>query len=286
MKVFLSWSGDLSHKVAVVLRDWLPSVIQSIEPYVSSEDIDKGARWSTDIAKELEASAFGVLCVTQENLESPWLNFEAGALSKTVDKSRVCPFLYGVKRSEIKGPLLQFQSTILEEADVKKLVGSLNAACDAEHLEDTRLERAFEVWWPRLEGELSRLPSKGDSASPADAPTRGDGEGTDANSDILEEILELVRTQQKLLRSPEELLPRKYVAHVLRTDRWQITRHPAWNDLWQSVEEAERYIKECEEPVVPTDKMRVLIDGIVRPTEYIHRRTRDRSRQMDLFDES
>ena len=111
MKVFLSWSGDLSHKVAVVLRDWLPSVIQSIEPYVSSEDIDKGARWSTDIAKELEASAFGVLCVTQENLESPWLNFEAGALSKTVDKSRVCPFLYGVKRSEIKGPLLQFQST-------------------------------------------------------------------------------------------------------------------------------------------------------------------------------
>jgi len=65
MKVFLSWSGELSHKVSVIFRDWLPSVIQSVDPYVSSEDIDKGARWSTDIAKELEESSYGVLCVTK-----------------------------------------------------------------------------------------------------------------------------------------------------------------------------------------------------------------------------
>ena len=87
MRVFISWSGNKSHKVALVFRDWLPSVIQSIEPYVSSEDIDKGARWSTDIAKELENSTFGILCVTKDNLEAPWLSFEAGALSKTMDKA-------------------------------------------------------------------------------------------------------------------------------------------------------------------------------------------------------
>lgn len=61
MKVFISWSGEMSHKVAKSLRDWLPSVIQSITPYVSSEDIDKGARWSSDIASELDESSFGLL---------------------------------------------------------------------------------------------------------------------------------------------------------------------------------------------------------------------------------
>ena len=115
MKVFLSWSGEISHKVAMVFRDWLPSVIQEIEPYVSSEDIDKGARWSTDIAKELENSTFGILCVTRDNIIAPWLNFEAGALSKTMDKSFVSPFLFDIKRSEVNGPILQFQSTVFEK---------------------------------------------------------------------------------------------------------------------------------------------------------------------------
>ena len=74
LKVFLSWSGELSQRSAQILREWIPSVIQAVDPYLSSEDIDKGARWSTDIAKELEASGFGILCITEDNLAAPWIN--------------------------------------------------------------------------------------------------------------------------------------------------------------------------------------------------------------------
>lgn len=203
MKVFISWSGNTSLKIAQIFREWLPSVIQSIEPYVSSEDIDKGARWSTDIAKELEDSTFGILCVTKDNIEAPWLSFEAGALSKTMEKSFVTPFLFDIKRSEVQGPILQFQSTVFEKDDIKKMVKTLNKACDEAGISDARLDKSFDVWYPTLEESLNEL-KKVSSHKGID-----EGKGAEEisrSSEILEEILELSRDNQKLLRSPDTKL--------------------------------------------------------------------------------
>ena len=201
MKVFISWSGNTSWKVAIIFRNWLPSVIQALEPYVSSEDIDKGARWSTDIAKELEDSTFGILCVTKENLEAPWLSFEAGALSKTMEKSFVTPFLFNIKRSEVQGPILQFQSTIFDKDDIKKMVQTLNKACGNEGLSEQRLDKSFEVWYPILENELNTL--KNENKKTNEEVTTED---VKHSSEILEEILELSRDNQKLLKSPDTKL--------------------------------------------------------------------------------
>lgn len=200
MKVFISWSGDTSSKVARIFRDWLPSVIQSIEPYVSSEDIDKGARWSTDIAKELEDSSFGILCVTKENLEAPWLSFEAGALSKTMEKSFVTPFLFDIKRSEVQGPILQFQSTIFQKEDIKKMIVTLNKACGDTSIPEARLDKSFDVWYPSLENDLNELKS---NSSNIKTSVKDD---TTHASEILEEVLELSRDNQKLLRNPDRKL--------------------------------------------------------------------------------
>ena len=212
MKIFLSWSGETSHKVAIAFRDWLPQVIQSLNPYVSSEDIDKGTRWSTDIAKELEESAYGIILVTEENLFAPWVNFEAGALSKIIDKSNVSPFLFNVKRSEVKGPLLQFQSTIFEKEDIHKLLKSINNRIDEEErLEESKLERAFNVWWSELETTLNEILATKQEAT-KEPHTESD---LSKKSEILEELLHLVRDQHKIMSNPDRVLPPEYLEFVM-----------------------------------------------------------------------
>lgn len=211
MKVFLSWSGEISHKVAIIFRDWLPSVIQAIEPYVSSEDIDKGARWSTDIAEELENSTFGILCVTRENIQTPWLNFEAGALSKSMDKSYVSPFLFDIKRSEVNGPILQFQSTIFEKEDIKKLVLTLNKACGEGLLTEDRITKTFDVWYPSLEEQLKQIDTKTTNTEDHKKEVKVSSNDIVNNTiinpeidNILEEVLNISRINQKLLRTPDK----------------------------------------------------------------------------------
>ncbi|OAQ38189.1 hypothetical protein A5893_15435 [Pedobacter psychrophilus] len=213
MKVFLSWSGDLSHKVALELREWIPFVIQSVEPYVSSEDIDKGSRWSIDIAKELEDSSFGILCVTPQNIDAPWLNFEAGALSKAFTTSNVSPFLFGLKPSDLKkSPLLQFQSTLYDKKDLLKLVLSINNALVKEKLDESKLKTTFDVWYEQLKSKLDPLLKDADNKSGLKAEDKTQNNSSDA----VEEILELTREQFKILRNPEMILPPDYITHLLK----------------------------------------------------------------------
>ena len=93
MKVFISWSGDRSRAIAEELRDWLPTIVQSLEPFISTQDVPVGGRGLNVLASELQDCSFGILCLTQENKQGQWIHFEAGALSKVIEASRVVPLL-------------------------------------------------------------------------------------------------------------------------------------------------------------------------------------------------
>lgn len=146
MKVFISWSGDTSHKIARILRDWLPTVIYYIEPWVSSEDIKKGERWSAELSKQLEEMHLGIICVDSTNSKSPWLNFEAGALSKSLDSGKVFPILFKMKPAELSGPISQFQLTLFEKEDFYRLIKSINTLSTS-RIDSERLSRLFEISW-------------------------------------------------------------------------------------------------------------------------------------------
>ncbi|BAU28213.1 TIR domain-containing protein [Aneurinibacillus soli] len=278
MKVFLSWSGELSRRVALVFREWLPSVIQAVEPYVSSEDIDKGARWSSDIAQELEVSSYGIICITKENIEAPWINFEAGALAKTFDKAYVSPFLFGIKRFEVSGPLLQFQSTLYEKDDVKKLIDGINKACDLQGLDSLRLDKVFEMWWPALKEELDNLLVNSDDYLISD-----EKENSGEINSMLEEVLELTRNQQKLLRSPHDILPPEYLAKVIG-ELSPSTVHPgAIADLRRGLTIGEALIKKYEETrEMDINEFQHMLRMLRRPLVHLTKRTKHIEQRIQL----
>jgi len=185
MKVYICWSGEISKSLAEIFKEWLPGVIQAVKPYYSPDDITKGSRWNTEISKELEASQVGLICLTKDNLEAPWVMFESGALSKNLDKSHVCPILFGVEPTDLKGPLTAFQASKFEKSDIKKMVRMINNELGKSKLSSSVLDSVFEKWWPDLKKEVDKILSK--------AP-KTKKNGVRSERELLEEILELNRS--------------------------------------------------------------------------------------------
>ncbi len=157
MKVFLSWSGERSQALALALREWLPLVLHYVEPWTSQSDIDAGERWANKIAKELEASTYGIISITRENISSPWILFEAGALARSMEEGRVVPLLLDLDFKEITGPLAQFQAKKVEQAGIREVVEAVNKLA-SQPVPESRLSELIDMAWPRLEKAVAEIP--------------------------------------------------------------------------------------------------------------------------------
>jgi CheY-like chemotaxis protein len=186
MKVFLSWSGEKSLGVAKALREWLPYINAEIQPWISGTDIAPGERWSREVAQQLEAADVGIVCVTRENQSARWLNFEAGALAKELESSRVVPLAIDLKPSEVQQPLGQFQVKEATKSGILDILRSINELC-ANRVPD--IARAYDLWWPQLEPALINA-----AAAASEEPTQDQHE-------LIEEIHRIVK--EKLDRASE-----------------------------------------------------------------------------------
>lgn len=103
---------------------------------MSDSDIDKGAVWNTELSAQLQSIKTGIICLAPENLREPWINFEAGALSK-LSGSYTLTYLLELDGANVPYPLGQFQSTKADKDDTRELVRTLNKNLGDEGLEPT-----------------------------------------------------------------------------------------------------------------------------------------------------
>lgn len=181
MQVFISWSGDRSKQIAEAIRNWLSKVVQSVKPWMSQEDIAAGSRWLTEISETLNSAKIGIICVTPENQHNPWLLFEAGALSKTLEQTCVCPLVFEMTLGQLEGPLTQFQANSLDRDGIGKVIHTINKCLDDRQIDSHQLDQIIDVWWPHLETILNML-------APMPEPT-----ATRTTGDQLDELLTLAR---------------------------------------------------------------------------------------------
>ncbi len=199
MDVYISWSGKTSGELAKALGDWLPSVIQAVKPFCSEEDIEKGSRGNRIMDEELEKADIGLLCLTRDNLEAPWIMFEAGSLSKRLDMSRVCPILFqGLQKTDLKATLSNFQASLFNKGEMKKVVGMLNNQLGEDKLKSTVLDDVFDKFWPDLDRNVKTILSKSYKTAPKKIRDQ---------RDILEEIITLCRSAVQFLQPKEKVIP-------------------------------------------------------------------------------
>lgn len=200
MNVFISWSGERSRRVASHMKEWLKCVLQATDPWISTDDIERGSMWFQDISNSLSACTVGILCLTKENRNAPWILFEAGALLKGLSTNRVCTFLIDLEPKDVESPLSHFNHTIPTKESMYQLVSTLNNRLETGKLDEKTLERVFQMYWPSFENDF--LTILGETTGEAVKETER------SEQDLLTEILYTVRAVDQRLKKvnpPEPL---------------------------------------------------------------------------------
>jgi hypothetical protein len=166
MKVFICWSGDDSKELAEELRQLIHKIFPRKDVKVElSYDLRTGQVWLPGLIKKLGRTQFGVLCVTPSNLNSDWLLFEAGVLFMTTtfksDKC-LCPYLMGVRPSDLPAPLGMFQAVTADEAGTLKLLDTLvevqtQTARPVRKKLDQREREIFKAHWGHTRAKLAAV---------------------------------------------------------------------------------------------------------------------------------
>jgi TIR domain len=86
IKVFICWSGTRSQLFSKAVEKLLKNVLASDVEISISTKIGKGTEWFDELRNDLNNADCGILCLTPEAIDSPWVHFEAGLLVRELGK--------------------------------------------------------------------------------------------------------------------------------------------------------------------------------------------------------
>ncbi len=128
ISIFISWSGEKSKQIALLLKKFLETTNDFFRPWVSNADIDAGGDWLQELRENLKKAHFGILVCTQESKDKPWLLYEAGVLSSVLQWKKVVPILVDINEGDLPGPLQCFQAIRITKNELKELFEQVNKA--------------------------------------------------------------------------------------------------------------------------------------------------------------
>ncbi|MEQ9503722.1 MAG: toll/interleukin-1 receptor domain-containing protein [Deltaproteobacteria bacterium] len=215
--VFLSYSGERSKALAVILKNALGQ-IDGVTAWLADADIYAGDDWREKVTSALERAAVGVLCLTRENHRSPWVHFEAGHLAHYRD-TPVIPYRLELEVHELEGPLAQYQTCACDERGTFELFRSVVKKALGVELEEER----FGQIWPDLRARLEAIPE-----SPSSLLDRYE----------LEQEPRLVRNGETIVTGERAY---NLLLHMFRSERFDCFRafdlaFRRWEELLDSLE--------------------------------------------------
>jgi len=122
-KIFISWSKPLSKVLAHEIKYIINEVFDNkIDIFMSDYSISMGDQWFPKIRDALQSSHLGIIVLTEENDNQPWLMFESGALASTVP---IIPIYYGDRK--VESPIKAYQSmTDFSKSDLPFFLKSIS----------------------------------------------------------------------------------------------------------------------------------------------------------------
>jgi hypothetical protein len=196
LRVFISWAGKQAEKIGQGFHDFLPDVVNATQPFMSGSDIDKGSRWNDVLTGSIQESSCAIVCLTPRSLESIWVAFEAGAVSRAAGgpegaKSRIWTYLLGLQHKDLLlTPFAAYQATNPTEEETFDLIASINQL-SPDLVPAESLRRKFNrVFWPSFAKVLEEA-----RTPPVDGTAQTPGE-----AELLSEILSTVRSIQDGVR--------------------------------------------------------------------------------------